>query len=110
MAELEDENAKFFTELGDPTEETQKVYDILYEALSPNFEIDSEGYLTAAIAILGSDWLRLAYADAFDSGASTAGRFGHDDLWDNEMSPYAVNPWRTGEELIRRGFTPEGSS
>ncbi len=35
----------------------ESLYLLLYNALSPNYEIDSEGYRDAAAAILESAWL-----------------------------------------------------
>ncbi|UVG35104.1 hypothetical protein SEA_CECE_53 [Microbacterium phage Cece] len=96
-------NEDFFDEYGDPRPKTEAVYDILYRALSPNFEIDSEGYFTAAIAVLESEWLRQERASAFELGVGIAGRYGHEDNWDSYDSPYHRNPWRTREELEAQG-------
>ena len=49
-------------------EDQQALYKILYDALSPNYEIWSEGYYEAANAILESDWLDSAIAKAWHGG------------------------------------------
>jgi hypothetical protein len=53
------------------------------------------------------EWMRLKLADAYDQGVSIAGRYGHEDYWDSENSPYIDNPWRTREELIENGWEVE---
>ena len=73
MLELE------YTEDGDLVDpEVSAVREILYNTLSPNFEIDSEGYDQAAHAIVVSNWL----------GSLLAG------TWDTP--PVGDNPYRQG--------------
>lgn len=83
-------------EVAAPVEEVARV---LYNAMSPNWEIDFEGgYYAGAQALLDSRWFRDQLADAFDDGVRTGGKHGHDDYWDDDNDPYAENPWRTKEE------------
>lgn len=58
----------------------------------------------AADRLLDSDWFRLQLADACDQGIALAGRYGHEDSWDNEINPHIDNPWRTREELAADGW------
>ncbi len=84
----------------EPVAIVKDVADVLYNALSPNWEITHEGgYYDAAQAVIDSGWLRHQLADAYEHGVSVAGRCGHEDGWDEEENdPYASNPWRTKEE------------
>jgi len=52
----------------------------------------------AAKLVLDSEWLRIKLRDAFDEGASRAGRYGHEDSWDDEFNPHNDNPYRTEDE------------
>lgn len=54
--------------------------------------------------------VRLEKADAFDSGVGIAGRYGHEDGWDERTSPYKENPYRTREELIEEGLDMDAES
>ena len=91
---------------GEPTNpKVRLLADILYGAISPNFEVTfEEGYYEAANALLESDWFRLELADAFDSGVARAGRYGHEDYWESGSSPYLENPWRSKSELRLSGW------
>lgn len=96
-------------ETGEPKDpNVRAVGDILYQAIGGNWEIGFQGgYWDAGQAVLDSDWLRLLLADAYDAGVSRAGRYGHEDSWDNEVNPHIENPWRTTEELIEEGWSVE---
>lgn len=92
MVDYEDEGVE-------PEAPVKAVADILYNAMSPNWEIEfEEGYYSGAQAILDSRWLRDQLADAFDAGIGVGGRYGHEDGWDEEIDPYNENPYRTKEE------------
>lgn len=42
---------------------------------------------------------RLMLADAWDAGASRAGRYGHEDGW-YDAGPHRDNPYRTEDEIV----------
>ena len=80
--------------------------------LSLEMMIASDGYPSARVLsneaaadrLLESDWYRLRLADAFDQGVSAAGRYGHEDGWEQDNAPYMANPYRTPEELEADGW------
>ena len=52
----------------------------------------------AADLVLNSEWLRVKLRDVWDAGVAKAGRYGHEDYWDDELNPYNENPYRTDDE------------
>lgn len=89
-----------FDEEGEVTNpDIRDVSHLIYKAIGDNWEIDFEGgYYDAAEALLGSEWLRIKLRDAWDEGATRAGRYGHEDSWDDEINPFNDNPYRTEDE------------
>lgn len=44
-------------------------------------------------------WLNTDRAENWDDGARAAGRYGHEDYWDNG-GPHRENPYKTEEQII----------
>lgn len=51
------------------------------------------GAAALAEAIVDTGWFFGVQAEAFDVGVGIAGRYGHEDYWDEDNNPYNENPW-----------------